>query len=207
MRPSLAAWRARSAALVSRIRYWRSSSAREHLGERAAAARTRGSAFELSELPGKRAAEDPPQLGRGDEIALRAELVLAAAVVGSQGELHVAGDEIHPPAAAISARSSSSTRESNLESARSWTIPWQEGGARHRRRARVGAAIARRLHAAGACVLVHRDSEADAARLASELNATRAKSAAKVKAELLAPVAPRALVVAALKPSGGSTFS
>jgi pteridine reductase len=72
------------------------------------------------------------------------------------------------------------------------------GGAR-----RVGAAIARRLHAAGACVLVHyRDSEADAARLASELNATRAKSAAKMKAELLAPVAPRALVVAALEAFG-----
>lgn len=72
------------------------------------------------------------------------------------------------------------------------------GGAR-----RVGAAIARRLHAAGAAVLIHyRDSEADAARLASELNATRPKSAAKVKAELLAPVAPRALVSAALETFG-----
>src|SRR5437764_14286893 len=67
------------------------------------------------------------------------------------------------------------------------------GGAR-----RVGAAIARRLHAAGAAVLVHyRDSEADAAKLVAELNAARAKSAAKVKAELLAPIAPRALVSAA----------
>jgi pteridine reductase len=67
------------------------------------------------------------------------------------------------------------------------------GGAR-----RVGAAISRRLHAAGANVVVHyRDSEADAARLESELNALRPKSAAKVKAELLAPVAPRALVGAA----------
>jgi len=64
------------------------------------------------------------------------------------------------------------------------------GGAR-----RVGAAIARRLHAAGADVLLHyRDSQADAARLESELNALRAKSAATVKAELLAPIAPRALV-------------
>jgi pteridine reductase len=72
------------------------------------------------------------------------------------------------------------------------------GGAR-----RVGAAIARRLHAAGASVLVHyRDSEADAARLAAELNAARPKSAAKVKAELLAPVAPRALVGAALDSFG-----
>jgi pteridine reductase len=72
------------------------------------------------------------------------------------------------------------------------------GGAR-----RVGAAIARRLHAAGAKVLLHyRDSEADAARLEAELNALRPRSAAKVKAELLAPVAPRALVGAALESFG-----
>jgi pteridine reductase len=51
----------------------------------------------------------------------------------------------------------------------------------------------------GASVLLHyRDSEADAARLEAELNAARPKSAAKVKAELLAPVAPRALLSAAL---------
>ena len=67
------------------------------------------------------------------------------------------------------------------------------GGAR-----RVGAAIARRLHAAGASVLIHyRDSEADARTLVGELNGRRAKSAASVKAELLAPIAPRALVTAA----------
>jgi pteridine reductase len=72
------------------------------------------------------------------------------------------------------------------------------GGAR-----RVGAAIARRLHAAGARVLLHyRDSEADAARLESELNALRARSAAKVKAELLAPIAPRALVGTAIETFG-----
>ena len=72
------------------------------------------------------------------------------------------------------------------------------GGAR-----RVGAAIVRQLHAAGANVLVHyRDSEAEAAKLESELNAARPKSAAKVKAELLAPVAPRALVAAALERFG-----
>ena len=72
------------------------------------------------------------------------------------------------------------------------------GGAR-----RVGAAIARRLHAAGAAVLIHyRDSEADATSLIAELNAARAKSAAKVKAELLAPIAPRALVGAALESFG-----
>ena len=72
------------------------------------------------------------------------------------------------------------------------------GGAR-----RVGAAIARRLHAAGANVLLHyRDSESDAAKLEAELNATRAKSAARVKAELLAPIAPRALVSTALQTFG-----
>ena len=72
------------------------------------------------------------------------------------------------------------------------------GGAR-----RVGAAIARRLHAAGAKVLLHyRDSEVDAARLEAELNAVRARSATKVKAELLAPVAPRALVGTALESFG-----
>jgi pteridine reductase len=68
------------------------------------------------------------------------------------------------------------------------------GGAR-----RVGAAIARRLHAAGANVVLHyRDSAADADALAAQLNGARPKSAATVKAELLAPIAPRALVSAAL---------
>src|SRR5262245_15636549 len=72
------------------------------------------------------------------------------------------------------------------------------GGAR-----RVGAAIARRLHAAGASVMLHyRDSEADAAKLEAELNAARARSASRVKAELLAPIAPRALVGAALESFG-----
>ena len=72
------------------------------------------------------------------------------------------------------------------------------GGAR-----RVGAAIARRLHAAGASVLIHyRDSDADANALVAELIAIRAKSAGKVKAELLAPIAPRALVSAAVDSFG-----
>ena len=67
------------------------------------------------------------------------------------------------------------------------------GGAR-----RLGAAIVRRLHSGGANVLIHyRDSEADASALIAELNASRPKSADKVKAELLAPIAPRALVSAA----------
>src|SRR3954469_8582263 len=72
------------------------------------------------------------------------------------------------------------------------------GGAR-----RLGAAIARRLHGAGASVLIHyRDSDADAVKLEAELNAARPKSASKVKAELLAPIAPRALIGAALDSFG-----
>ena len=68
---------------------------------------------------------------------------------------------------------------------------------------RLGAAIARRLHAAGVAVLIHyRDSEAQAAKLELELNGLRPRSAAKVKAELLAPIAPRALVSAALDAFG-----
>jgi pteridine reductase len=72
------------------------------------------------------------------------------------------------------------------------------GGAR-----RVGAAITRRLHAAGARVMIHyRDSESDAVALVKELNAVRAASAAAVKADLLAPVAPRALIGAAMSAYG-----
>src|SRR5204862_4090448 len=48
----------------------------------------------------------------------------------------------------------------------------------------------------------YRDSEADATKLVADLNAARAKSAAKVKAELLAPIAPRALVGAAMDSFG-----
>ena len=72
------------------------------------------------------------------------------------------------------------------------------GGAR-----RVGAVIARRLHAAGANLVLHyRDSATDADKLAAELNTLRAKSAVTVKAELLAPIAPRALVTTALQSFG-----
>jgi pteridine reductase len=60
---------------------------------------------------------------------------------------------------------------------------------------RIGAAIARRLHASGANVVLHyRGAEAEAAALEAELNALRAGSALKVKADLLAPIAPKALV-------------
>lgn len=65
---------------------------------------------------------------------------------------------------------------------------------------RVGAAIARRLHAAGASIVIHyRSAEAEAAQLEKELNAARAGSATRVKGDLLAPIAPQALVGAALQ--------
>jgi len=68
---------------------------------------------------------------------------------------------------------------------------------------RIGAAIARRLHAAGANVLLHyRGAEAEAAALEAELNALRAKSASKIKADLLAPIAPVMLVRAAVERFG-----
>jgi pteridine reductase len=55
------------------------------------------------------------------------------------------------------------------------------GGAR-----RVGAAIARELHRAGANLAIHfRNSARDAATLAAELNEQRAKSAATIRADLL----------------------
>lgn len=68
---------------------------------------------------------------------------------------------------------------------------------------RVGAAIVRRLHAAGAQVLIHyRGSEGDAARLEAELNSMRAGSALRLRADLLAANAPQALVDAALERHG-----
>ena len=68
---------------------------------------------------------------------------------------------------------------------------------------RIGAAIARKLHAAGANVVLHyRGAEAEAAALEAELNAVRAGSAAKVKADLLAPIAPRLLLGSALERFG-----
>ena len=68
---------------------------------------------------------------------------------------------------------------------------------------RIGAAIARRLHASGMNVLLHyRGAETEAANLEAELNAARPKSASKIKADLLAPVAPRMLIRAALERFG-----
>lgn len=72
------------------------------------------------------------------------------------------------------------------------------GGAR-----RVGAAICRRLHAAGANVVIHyRASATDARALAKALNAVRAGSAACVKADLLHEKTPRALVAVCLAEFG-----
>jgi pteridine reductase len=68
------------------------------------------------------------------------------------------------------------------------------GGAR-----RIGAAIARRLHAAGYALVVHyRSGEADALALRAELAARRRDSVLLVPAELADPSAPAALVDAAL---------
>jgi pteridine reductase len=68
---------------------------------------------------------------------------------------------------------------------------------------RIGAAIARRLHAAGASVVLHyRGGDSEARALEAELNAARAGSAALEKGDLLAPIAPRALISAALQRFG-----
>lgn len=64
---------------------------------------------------------------------------------------------------------------------------------------RLGAAIARRLHAAGASVVLHyRASESDAARVEADLNALRAGSAHRVQGDLLADGTAQALIANAL---------
>ena len=68
---------------------------------------------------------------------------------------------------------------------------------------RVGAAIARRLHAQGANVLLHhRGAEKDAAALEAELNAVRKGSVCRMKADLLAHSAPELLVRTAMERFG-----
>ena len=68
---------------------------------------------------------------------------------------------------------------------------------------RVGAAIVRRLHAAGARVMVHYwRSGAEARALVAALNAQRAGSAAQVKANLLQSSAPALLVNKTLQAFG-----
>ncbi len=72
------------------------------------------------------------------------------------------------------------------------------GGAR-----RLGAVIARTLHAAGAQIVLHYRSSADAAEsLAKELNGRRAHSAALAAADLLDPHSPAALAAAAVAAFG-----
>jgi pteridine reductase len=73
------------------------------------------------------------------------------------------------------------------------------GGAR-----RVGAEIVRTMHGAGARVLIHYRSSAQAATdLAEELNLARPGSAAVHGADLLSPEAPEGLVAAAVRTFGG----
>ncbi len=68
---------------------------------------------------------------------------------------------------------------------------------------RVGAAIVRRLHAAGAQVALHyRGSETDAARLEAELAAVRAQSAVRLRRDLLEPNAAELLVAAVIERFG-----
>jgi pteridine reductase len=68
---------------------------------------------------------------------------------------------------------------------------------------RVGAAIARKLHAAGAQVVIHyHRSAADAQALAAELNAARPASATPLGADLLDPKVLNALVEATLARHG-----
>lgn len=68
---------------------------------------------------------------------------------------------------------------------------------------RVGAAIVRRLHGAGARVALHyRSSEADAERLEAELVAARAGSAARLRRDLLEPDAAEELVAAVIERFG-----
>jgi pteridine reductase len=69
---------------------------------------------------------------------------------------------------------------------------------------RIGAAIVRGVHAAGASVLIHyHGSEAEAADLARTLERARAGSTALAKADLLDPEAPAALVSRAEENFGG----
>ena len=69
---------------------------------------------------------------------------------------------------------------------------------------RIGATIARQLHAAGARVGIHyRGSEADAKALRDELNSKRKESAEVFAADLLRPDAPRELIDAFVGWSGG----
>ena len=161
----------------------------ERGGERAAAgAELEDRGAELFELPGERAAEERAELGRGDEVALAPKLLrTAGSSPARRARAPCSGRTQSSPGSRRSLLSGGrAPGEFNLEfkalmnELLSGKVALVTGGAR-----RVGAAIARRLHAAGANVLLHyRDSESDAAKLEAELNAVRAKSAARVKAEL-----------------------
>jgi pteridine reductase len=73
------------------------------------------------------------------------------------------------------------------------------GGAR-----RLGAAMARYLHAAGANILIHhRASSREATALVAELNHRREKSAALHRGDLLDPATPTRIVTATVEAFGG----
>ena len=85
-----------------------------------------------------------------------------------------------------------------MESALQDKVVLVTGGAK-----RVGAAICRRLHAAGACLLVHyRASALEARALQVELNAHRADSVALAQGDLLKIASCAQIVKAALKQFG-----
>src|SRR5438046_10758565 len=118
-------------------------------------------------MQGKCAAEELSDLWRVDEVAAGAELARAARVVAEAGlvqrEVHVArkgdpaaggGDLVHDAAPCWHALESKALMDESL-AGKSVLIT---GGAR-----RLGAAIARRLHAAGAAVLIHYRASAAAA--------------------------------------------
>jgi pteridine reductase len=90
-------------------------------------------------------------------------------------------------------------RESRMTTNLSGKVVIVTGGAK-----RVGAAIVRRLHGAGASVMVHHRGSQDAAKaLVAELNKARANSAASVRADLLNLNAVAELVKTTVERFGG----
>jgi hypothetical protein len=104
---------------------------RQHFGEGARAGADLEHRGKAGERARQRAAEEIAELGRGDEVAARAELALAARVIAGaglvQGELHVARKA--DPAAARGDFLRDAGRGGHagnlLESPGPWTIRWQ----------------------------------------------------------------------------------
>ena len=146
----------------------------QHIGERAAPGAEFEDTLETFQLARQRA---PEERGRAPARSIKAavfrKLLCAARVVADAGlvqrELHVAL-EADPAAGPGNFLLDARARLHGLEfkalmpESLDGRVALVTGGAR-----RVGAAIVRRLHAAGAAVLVHyRDSDADAAKLVAE---------------------------------------